>query len=448
MTYFSRWTFLVGFIIALLILLAPGDAQSAPDAVSNSTNWQPDAPGRLLSFPTSISFNPIIDISSTGEIMVVFASGPSTANSDPYISISTNSGVSWPASPTQIGSRANYQSNPTGLFTDNGTAHVMWVETGSDGIGTGNDFRVLYANDTNWSGTQTVISDRSNDDGAVEDVEMANDGETIYAVWVEQDQIFFALRDVGGSWTTKQPISVAGNQTSRPSIAVDSAGTLHMGFIRQSFSFETLASIFQVEYTQSTNNGVSWSTPVVLNNELELQEHVDIMVDTDDVIRLVFGENTPSETVRALQVADNRERYVACESGCVQATSWGLVEHPSDRTFDVFGADPNNLIPVITSNGETTFIYFHGSETQSSDERIYGVNSCNGWSNAPGLDLVPSTGGRRSIKPSISYYSTSLHLVYESVFDDGGTERREIRYLATPYTCTDQNFMPIVMNQQ
>ncbi|MEM7800569.1 MAG: hypothetical protein AAF633_15340 [Chloroflexota bacterium] len=422
-------------------------APDAPDAVENSTNWTPDAPGRLLSFPTNVAFDPTIALSNNGDLMTVFSQGPSTGDSDPYVSISTNGGTSWPASPTQIFSRPGYQSNPTGVYTNDGTGHVLWVETGNDGSSAGNDFRVLYANSTNWSTTFAVISDRPDESGAVEDVDVVAYGDALYAVWSEVDEIYFASKTSAGSWTTKSVVSTAGSQTSRPAITVDINGTLHLAFVRQSFDFISLSSVFQIEYTQSTNGGSSWTSPAVLFGDLELREHVDILVDDDQIVRLVFGENTTVTNLRSTQSANNRERYVSCSSDCSQVESWGLIEHPSGSTFDVFGADPNNLIPILATNGKTTFIYFHGSENQSAPERIYGVNSCNGWNTAPGLDLVPTSGTRRAIKPSLVYSITSLHMVYENVYDDGGETRREIRYMTSPFTCTDQNFLPFFLNQ-
>lgn len=447
---FFRWALFIGIVLATVNVAGEATVFSAPegpDAVDNSTNWLPEAPGRLLSFPTNVAFDPVIALSNNGDLMAVFSQGPTTGDSDPYVSISTNGGASWPASPVQIASRAGYQSNPTGIYTNDGTGHVLWVETGSDGVGTGNDFRVLYANSTNWSGTFEVVSDRPDESGAVEDVDVVAYGDALFAVWSEVDEVYFSSKTSSGSWTAKTPVAVAGSQTSRPAITTDVNGNLHLSFVRQSFDFVTLSSIFQIEYTQSTNGGSSWTSPVILYDELELREHVDLIVDEEQVVRLVFGENSTVTRLRSTESANNRERYVSCSENCSQTESWGLIEHPSDSTFDVFGADPNNLIPTLATNGETTFIYFHGSENQSAPERIYGVNSCNGWGTAPGLDLVPTSGTRRAIKPSLTYSGTSLHMVYENVYDDGGETRREIRYMSSPFTCTNQNFLPIFLNQ-
>lgn len=442
----ARFSIILLSVLGLGLLVRSAASEPAepagPDAVTNSTNWFPAAPGQPLSNSTSIAFDPRIVAAPNGQLMAIFAQGTTTANSDPYVSFSDNGGTSWLASPIEVHSRGGYQTNATGVYTSDNVGHVVWVETGTDGVGSGTDFRVLYANSSNWASTFAVIADRPNSASVVEGLDVAAYQNNLYAVWFDNDSIGFASKSGSGAWSVSQTLANGvGVDASRPAITVDANGGIHVLFIRQYFDLNTISLRFRVEYTQSLNGGAFWSAPVTVYDGLDLREHVDV-VENNGLIHIAFGDNEP-DTLRAVRALNNRDFYMSCSGNCADSASWGSAVHTSQETFDVYGADPNNLIPVLAKNEKTVFLYFHGVVPGELFERVIGVNDCNGWTTSPGIDEVPTVGDKRGIRPSIVTSGNLLHMVFESTFFDGGNVRREIRYMGTPFECTNELFFPV-----
>ncbi|HZD11782.1 MAG TPA: hypothetical protein VE553_10605, partial [Candidatus Binatia bacterium] len=106
--------------------------------------------------------------------------------------------------------------------------------------------------------------------------------------------------------------------------------------------------------------------------------------------------------------------YTRCSYSCMSPANWSDPLDASGQAVRVNANAPFDLVPEIAYQSGCVFIFFHGYVAAvSSNEVIWDVNSCDGWSGGA-RDQV--TGfNMRGIYPQVVMSGDTVHLVYEWV---------------------------------
>lgn len=213
------------------------------------------------------------------------------------------------STPQKINTTSTYAISPATVTDQQGYFHSVWMEMDTnDQSGWANNPGIFYSywNGDVWSAPEVVsLSDYS----AFYPVIAADNSNNIYAVWQDSGGFggltyqglssapanttnsFFRIimrRKTQAGWEAPRVVSAGvdgdNTQASWPAVAVD-AGTIHVVF---SFDADLSSDpAWQVYYTKSTDQGVSWSPPVVIGNDSE-DDIPSLVVDNSGNLHLAY----------------------------------------------------------------------------------------------------------------------------------------------------------------
>jgi hypothetical protein len=171
------------------------------------------------------STSPQISVDSTGNINVVWTNivyNPGAPNrTEIYFSRSINDGLNW-SQPVNISNPLEHSASPAIAVDSLENNNVVWTD--------------------NTQGNYDIYFSRSSD----------------------------------GSETWSQAVNISNSPgvSHRPDIAVDHAGNIDVTW------FDETSSIYNIYFSRSTDDGLNWSQPVIISNNLEYTASPDITVDS------------------------------------------------------------------------------------------------------------------------------------------------------------------------
>lgn len=179
-------------------------------------------------------------------------------------------------------------TTPSVTVDSNGNIHVAWYDE-TDYSGSGNNLDIFYKMKTengDWTTTEVVSID-SNNSGVLYDSPPAiitDQSGNLHIAWrdtfiVEEDyffNIFYRLKPKEGLWSETVLITSATNYCSRPTLAVDSYGDLHIVW-RDPYI-----------YYKFKPNGGAWSDTEIIPIETECGLYPSLTVDGFDTLHLVW----------------------------------------------------------------------------------------------------------------------------------------------------------------
>ena len=190
---------------------------------------------------------------------------------------------------------------PSLTVDSTGTVHVTW-EDWTDIAGSGNDWDIFYkCKPSNGSWTTTdVVSTESTSDSSVSSLAVDSAG-TVHVTWIDYTNyngagsdvdIFYKCKPNGGSWTTTEVVSTESNMDSwNPSLAVDSTGTVHV-------TWEDLADIagsgddWDIFYKCKPSSG-NWSTAELVSTESIFESWFSsLAVDSNGILHVTWQDWT------------------------------------------------------------------------------------------------------------------------------------------------------------
>ncbi len=112
-----------------------------------------------------------------------------------------------------------------------------------------------------------------------------------HVVWFDLtpgfNNIFYASKSTGGSWTDPINIYSHNNNSRSPSLAIDGQGTLHAAW------FDFGPGNWEIFYSQKPVGGV-WSAPANASNNIEDSRSPSIVVDSQGVVHAAWEQSNPS----------------------------------------------------------------------------------------------------------------------------------------------------------
>ncbi|HEX6386027.1 MAG TPA: hypothetical protein VF177_15260 [Anaerolineae bacterium] len=423
----SPWLTLPAVLLLLPLLLQQA-VRAEPEAPEAAPEWA--APISITSLSASSPFIPVVAASPDGRtVMIVYNREISSGNRDPWFTRSSNNGTNWTApQPIRTSPADSVQVHVT--YDAGSRAHAVWRE-GSD---------LAYANDSNWTGTFRLLSQPGNiPPGASNPIIVSSGANTLDVVWSEgignPDIYHIRSIDRGSNWSAKKAIATTSPSSLVPALAVDASGLLHAVWEEHPDPTKPAAGvIYYAQGTPAGSNNVNW-TPVTPLSGTSDGRQPKIIADRNNTVHVSF-------TVFVSQ-SQQYVYHLACKSNCTDILSWS---NPSgSNPVSGAGALAANLsdpvvISTMTTHRGCALVYFHGIQVSESNERVLGVNSCDGWS-AGGRDVVPSPGPR-SLHPSItSQNNWWVYLVYEQV--QVTTTNRQVFFVRNRPAL----YMPIMLRQ-
>lgn len=255
--------------------------------------------------------------------------------------------------------------------------HVAWME-GVLNTATGPAY--VRGQDSTWPAWQWAGP--SNNIGYVQPTLAVDSAGTVHMVWSgggnSPYEIYYAYKPSGGAWSSWQNISNDPNNSIYASIAVDSQNRLWVVYERQ------IAEGNHEIYMVTKPAGGTWSTPLNISNRGSEDLEPSIAVDSNDVPHVVWRNGDASPNWEILYT-----RYV----GGSWQTPYSVSANSTPSHFGRVAADDNGNVFVVwedeisTNRFEILHRYWNGTEwsatTQVSNatKALYPAvavdNSCN-----------------------------------------------------------------------
>ncbi|MDG2335062.1 MAG: sialidase family protein [Myxococcota bacterium] len=370
---------------------------TAPAVLNNNGNTDSGADG-----------NPRIATNGTGRWIVVWDStenlaGTAQADADIFVATSADNGASW--------------SVPA-LLNSNGTTDAgddTWPEIASDSAG---NWVVIWESDENlagaaqtdadilvstssddggsWSAPALLNSNGNTDSGADSFASIATDGAgTWISTWVSQETLFGMIHvpgnifvasstDNGSTWTPPALVngSLQGGSTW-PQITTDSVGNWivvwHARFVT-TYYFASPSNDQDVFLSSSSDNGVSWTFPSLLNaNGVgDLGNDNSAMLATDEM----------GQWVALWRSSENLNGTAGTDLDIFYATTDDI---DGDEVPDVSDAFPLDPLESADTDGDGT-----GNNTDLDDDGD-GIEDV--WESNSGIYVGPGNTGTNPLNP-------------------------------------------------
>ncbi|HID52982.1 MAG TPA: exo-alpha-sialidase [Anaerolineae bacterium] len=407
-------------ILGLLVYQTVNAAPAEPEETTSTVLWENGKSLTNSNVPQS-AFQPDIATAPDGKtVLVSFLNETSGSKTNPYYVRSTDNGKTW--------------SNPAQIYTNNGTealfvnitfdvasgGHAVWVE---------DNLSLWYGKESQWSGNTSgsIHSIPVGPGNLIESPKIISNGtDKLHVVWGQQiavDGDIYHMRsaDGGNTWNTATVIANDNGALSlAPSLAADSNGVLHVVWETNISASPLQAEIF---YTQSSDDGTTWSTPITISQKVNLSTRVfaqpKIIADGSSVY--VAFENHPN-------VSQQKPYFAVCSSGCTNLNNWTAGE-ASPQVYSVHGSDPTFLKAQPALLGGCAITLFSGI-TGGSTEQIWENSNCNNWNSATSVSGVDAVlgGNYRAVRPSVATHNNWwLYLAFER--KDGGSGRSDIYFV-------------------
>ena len=420
LTIFAALLVIVGSQAYQTVKAVPAE----PEAVASTTLWENGKNLTAVNVPQS-ALQPAIAGAPDGKtVLVAFLNETSGGKTNPYYVQSGDNGKSW--------------SNPASIYTNNAT-EARYINISFDAsanaraVWTEDNVQLWYGikspQSSTWSNIKSIYSISSSPGNLIESPQIVANGGKLHVVWGQQelgsniDDIYYmSSSDGGSSWTTAVPIANDNGALSiAPSMAVTGNGTLHVVWEATISSSPFQAEIF---YTQSSNNGTSWTTPITISQKINpgtTRGFAQPKIITEGNNLYVTFENHPDPS-------QQKPYFVSCSSGCTNLNNWSGGE-ASPQVYSVHGSDPTFLKaqPVVISG--CAMALFSGI-TGGTTEKIWESNSCNNWNGATSVSGVDAVLGSnfRAIKPSATTHNNWwIYMAFER--KDGASGRSDIYFV-------------------
>lgn len=387
-------------LLSLLIVAGYAAAQDSGIPIPPlAPTWQTQPPGQLLSTGAPNGADGAVSAlaPNSGEILVVYnhrVTGPT--NRDPYYT--RFNGQNWSTAAPVTSTPGTDSAQLALTYDDNNVAHLIWEEP-NDGL-----YYKRYANGS-WSASRLIASASLRLFGTSIS---ARNPQVIDVAWAtragptENPNIYHSRSTNGGNnWSTPVPVTQSPATSRSPQIVHDASGNLHLVWQER-----TAAGGDEIRYAA----GLPWTQPAVVSPPNLDKARRPALTAWGNSIYLAF---TNSLDVGP-DSADQWAYFTRCAGKCNEPARWSTPQNVSGQPVRVNESAPFDLIAEIARHEGCTYIFYHGFvQAVTSNEVIWNVNSCDGWS-AGGRDQV--TGfNMRGIYPQVVVDGDNIHLVYEWV---------------------------------
>jgi len=193
----------------------------------------------------------------------------------PAIRLTWNSGSSWGQTVA-----VDFSGNPHVVWSDDtpGNSEIYYAKSTDGGVTWPNGQRITWTSGS--SGSPVIAVDSSGNP---------------HVVWSDytpgNSEIFYKKStDGGATWIANRRLTWTSGYSYDPVIAIDLSGNPHVVWV------DNTPGNYEIYYTKSTDEGVSWTTRKRLTWTSGSSGNVDIGVDSSGYLHVVWEDDTPGFT--------------------------------------------------------------------------------------------------------------------------------------------------------
>jgi hypothetical protein len=301
-------------------------------SVDDGVTWGPDI---RLSNLTAGTGEPEPRIGTAGNTVLVFFSNE-TPTGEHIFYVSSVDGGNYFSPPAQLTNDIGYQSHASVALVGS-TIHFVYQDQFNNG-----DEHIFYTKSRDAGLTwQDKVALTNTSHAQDHDPAIAAVNERVFVTWCRYNQYDEAIYakasfDSGASWKPDVQISEYSPASFQEFSAIGSNGTqVHVAWSSQ-----------EIQYSQSEDSGITWSTPIPLTNTTRQYLAPRISV-VNSHIQIVSAAISTVGTLPQINV-DSDVYYVSSSDG---GMNW---IKPLSLTTHEFGK--LSLAPVIWSQGNATFV--------------------------------------------------------------------------------------------
>ena len=336
------------------------------------------------------SAKPSISVTGTG-VHVVWEDAAS--GRDVLYKKSANSGSSF-GSQINVSNNAGFSLTPR-VAVDQSNGNLVYSVWSDDSSG---DDIILLSKSTD-GGATFFTQPRVSTSGDAFHPSIAISGGTVHIVWSQIDtgpSIMYAKSTDGGtSFSTPVTVSTDADNSSKPFIAIDSGGAIHMVWD------EVVSSDFEILYSKSTDNGASFSAAANISNDAG---------DSTSPVIAISG-STIHAVWEDFQSSQYEVLYAKSTNG---GSSFG-------SSINLSSNDGDSMEPYASAAGSNLFVVW--SDDSENGPRIYLKKSSDSGASFGGIiDLsaqISDTGN-----PQSSLSGRDLYVVWS----DFSTDNMEVLF--------------------
>lgn len=242
---------------------------------------------KRLTWTSGSSMLPDIDTDPFGTIHLVWNENISDKG-EIFYKKSSNSGTTWSVS-KRLTWNSGHSYSPSIATAQGGWIHVAWED---DSPGSNEIFykRSTDGGDT-WSTLERLTWNTGNSGGS----SITTDSSTgVHLAWHDatsgnSEILYKRSTDGGTTWTLLRRLTWNTGRSEFPCIAIDAGNNIYVVWC------DDTPGNAEIFYKKSTDNGMSWSTPMRLTWNSELSMHPNLVFDSGSRIHLVWWDATPGQ---------------------------------------------------------------------------------------------------------------------------------------------------------
>ena len=256
-------------------------------------------------YPTS---DPSIAVDSIGNVYVVWHEGSdyggSGADADIFYKRWDSSTTSWSITEVISTESSAPSYHPTILVDSVNNVHIAWDDS-TNYAGAGTDYDIFYkcwiSSTSSWTTTEVVSTESTGNSvnpslavDSSDNIHVAWDDSTNYTNCGADADIFYKhWISSTSSWTTTEVVSTESTGHSyRPSLAVDSAGNIHVAW-EDSTNYTNCGTDYDIFYKCWDASTSSWTiTEVVSTESTDGSNYPSLIIDSNFRIHVAWRDQT------------------------------------------------------------------------------------------------------------------------------------------------------------
>ncbi|MBK8986104.1 MAG: hypothetical protein IPM39_08480 [Chloroflexi bacterium] len=432
------WPIVLALGLLVAVLTTYRTTTAVPAAPEANPVW---GNATLLSGTGQDGRKPRIAASPDGSrVLVVYIN---ENDDDPYYTISTNQGQTWPPA-TKINASIDVSAQVIGAFDGSNKAFAIWVEKITPQLN-----RLVFASKTgsnNWTSPVIITTSYEIIDPSV----FLDQRNTLHLVWVQEQpaRVHYAYLTSGSSsWST--PISVEnvpGGDSSEPAVVVDRNDRLYLAWSNDAGTFgDEQEVVFSRGTVSGTPAAPVWN-PQIQNWPLS---PADMPIAAHAVMG-ASGNNLHIAYTRKIDIPDPTANdkqdifYATCAMPCdtLDSSDFRTI---SGALVEVNGSDPSEVVAALAVDSQrgAAYITFSGIVTTllNPNEVIQGIQSCDGWASGSLPYIIENNPDYRFIKPAMTISQGWMHLVFDRISSD---TTHEIFHRRASVSCPATLLLPII----
>jgi hypothetical protein len=265
-------------------------------------------------------------------------------------------------------------------------------------------YRILPAGSGSWSTAARIHSSPAN----FSQVTFQFDVNSVaHAVWRSDTAVFYAAQPSWASNSFSIVFNNAPNLVFDPQIAVNADGVIHVVAAMQNPAFVNLPP--DIHHAYSTNNGDSWITTNITNNNRR-SAPPDVAVDADGNVHIVWEERTPIDPGDDPDDPNHYAIYYQVGTKTEEGYSW-------QEAVVISGSVLKARQPGLVAKGNDLYLTFTDLVSPEKQFVYYTSRPANGsWQTPVNVTdeepLAVNTNAPYFLVSSITFCEDDLYIVY------------------------------------